>query len=76
MTVLHSQKDVPKTIEGTLFNALVRAGAVSEDNADAAAKVCASFRTYALPLTTIYRCHSAVQHAQTQASTLQGIWSV
>ncbi|KAF7793500.1 hypothetical protein EIP86_004612 [Pleurotus ostreatoroseus] len=32
------QKDA-KTIEGTLFDALVKAGAVSEDNADAATKV-------------------------------------
>lgn len=37
-TLHRSQKDV-RTIEGTLFDALVRAGAVSQDNADNPAKV-------------------------------------
>lgn len=37
-----SQKDVDvKTIEGTLFGALVRAGAISQDNADNPSKVSA-----------------------------------
>lgn len=35
---LHRQVDVP-TIEGTLFEALTKAGAVSDDNADDAKKV-------------------------------------
>ncbi|PFH51845.1 hypothetical protein AMATHDRAFT_141626 [Amanita thiersii Skay4041] len=33
------QHDVPRTIEGTLFNAMVKAGAVSQDNADDPVKV-------------------------------------
>lgn len=34
-----SQPDVPRTIEGVLFDALVRTGAVSQDNASDPGKV-------------------------------------
>lgn len=42
---IFSQKDV-RTIEGVLFDALVRAGAVSKDNADDPVKVGFTLRSY------------------------------
>jgi tRNA pseudouridine38-40 synthase len=39
-----SQKDA-KTIEGSLFEALVKVGAVSEDNSDDAVRLTISHRT-------------------------------
>ena len=41
LTLTHRQYDAHvKTIEGTLFKARVKAGAVSQDNSDDPVKVC------------------------------------
>jgi len=65
-----SQPNV-RTIEGVLFDALVRAGAVSKDNADDPTKVLPRPRLPVVELSVVYRSISDEPLEQTQASTLR-----
>lgn len=54
MTVVFRQPKV-RTIEGVLFNAMVKAGAVSEDNADDPVKVECFQLSFISSIYTFYR---------------------
>ena len=57
LTVLCRSQPHARTIEGTLWDALVKSGAVSQDNADSITKVLfLLFRTYCLSSVSHYVC--------------------
>ena len=74
--VRYSQPDPNvRTIEGVLFDALIKVGAVSQDNSDNPTKVS---RTCATCLTQAhereeFRSSSAAPHGRTQAYTLRAM---
>lgn len=69
-----SQPNV-RTIEGVLFDALVRAGAVSNDNADDPTKVLPCSHPLVVKLNAIYRSVSDEPLEQMRAFTPQATLS-